>query len=122
MSIHERLEHIRKSEKLSRTKFGRKLGKSEDAIYNLERARASISDEFIELVCTTFNINKDWLVNGSGEMYDISPESLKLSGAFDKILDSKDLSVLVSQILTLSDEKIKVLSDLVQVLSENEKK
>lgn len=122
MNINERLEHIRKSEKLSRVKFGKKLGKSEDAIYNLERDRATISKEFIELVCNTFEINKEWLMYGTGEMYNISPDALKLSCAFDKILDSEELSALMYDIINLNDEKVKILSDLVRVLAENEKK
>lgn len=69
MNINERLEYIRKTEKLSRSKFGLKLGKTEDAIYSLEKNRVSISKEFIELVCNTFNINKEWILKGTGEMY-----------------------------------------------------
>lgn len=122
MNINERLERIRKSEKLSRVKFGKKLGKTEDAIYNLERDRAAISKEFTELVCNTFQINEEWLIYGTGEMYNISPDALKLSGALDKILDSEELSSIMYDIINLNDEKVKILSDLVRVLSENEKK
>lgn len=122
MGINERLESIRKSEKLSRSKFGLKVGKTEDAIYNLERNRASISKEFIELVCNTFNINKEWLVNGSGQMYNISQESLDMSGVLDRIINSEELYKLVHDITELSEEKVKVLSDLVEILYNSEKK
>lgn len=122
MSISERLESIRKSEKLSRSKFGLKVGKTEDAIYNLERDRASISKEFIELVCNTFNVNKDWLINGSGQMYDISQDTLDKSNVLDKIINSEELYNLVHDITELSDEKVKVLSDLVKILYDSEKK
>lgn len=122
MNINERLESIRKSEKLSRSKFGLKVGKTEDAIYNLERNRASISKEFIELVCNTFNINKDWLLNGTGQMYNISQDTLDMSNVFDKIINSEELYKLVHDITELSEEKVKVLSDLVEILYNSEKK
>lgn len=122
MNINERLESIRKSEKLSRSKFGLKVGKTEDAIYNLERNRASISKEFIELVCNTFNINKEWLLNGTGQMYNISQDTLDMSNVFDKIINSEELYKLVHDITELSEEKVKVLSDLVEILYDSEKK
>lgn len=122
MNINERLESIRKSERLSRSKFGLKVGKTEDAIYNLERNRASISKEFIELVCNTFNINKEWLVNGNGQMYNISQDTLDMSNVFDKIINSEELYKLVHDITELSEEKVKVLSDLVEILYDSEKK
>lgn len=122
MSIHERLETIRLNEKLSRPKFGLLLGKSEHAIYNLERGRAAITPEFIPLVCKTFNINQDWFENGNGNMYDIPDESLELGITFNEIIDSKELSKLMRQIVNLSEKKIKLLSDLVDVMSETEKK
>ena len=122
MNINERLESIRKSERLSRSKFGLKVGKTEDAIYNLERNRASISKEFIELVCNTFNVNKEWLLNGTGQMYNISQDTLDMSNVFDNIINSEELYKLVHDITELSEEKVKVLSDLVEILYDSEKK
>ena len=120
-NLGERLELIRKSEKLSRSKFGLKVGKSEDAIYNLERGRASVSKEFIELVCNVFNINPSWLNDGVGEMYNISSAVTDITNTLDKILDSEELYDIVNKLINLTDEKIKILSDLVRVLSDNEK-
>lgn len=121
MSISSRIEELRTAEDLSRGNFGKKIGKTVDAIYNLERGRASIKPELIDLICKTFYVNRDWLVNGEGEMYYISKESLDLGGTISKILDSEQLSILTSQLVNLSDEKIKVIEDLVKLLSENEK-
>lgn len=121
MNIPERLECIRLKEKLSRNKFGAKLDKSGDAIYNLERGRSTIEDDFLDLVCKVYSINKSWLVSGIGEMYNISPENLEISSTLDKIIDSEDLSNLVSKIVKLSPYKVKVLNDLVDIMHENEK-
>lgn len=121
MNISERLEIVRTKEKLSRNKFGAKLDKSGDAIYNLERGRSTIEGDFIELVCKIFKINKEWLINGEGDMYNISPESLEISNTLDKVIDSEELSDLVTKIVALSSHKRKVLTDLVDIMNENEK-
>ncbi|WP_243115001.1 helix-turn-helix domain-containing protein [Paraclostridium sordellii] len=117
----ERIEFLRKKQKLSRSKFGKKLGKSGDAIYNLERGRSSIDSELIENLCKTFHVNENWFIKGEGDMYNISPESSKLSNTFNTIIDSEELSELVSKIVVLSPNKIKVLNDLVDIMHENEK-
>lgn len=122
MKIFERLEYVRKKEKLSRTKFGIKLGnKSEDTIYNLERGRTTITNDIIEEVCKTFKINKEWLENGTGDIYDVSPESLQISDSLSKVIDSEELSELVSKLTKLSRDKIKVINALVDLMPENEK-
>ncbi|WP_270505575.1 helix-turn-helix domain-containing protein [Paraclostridium sordellii] len=121
MDIPERLERIRLREKLSRNKFGAKLGKSGDAIYNLERGRSTIEDDFLESVCKVYSVNKKWLTDGIGNMYNVSPENLEISNSLDKIIDSEELSSLVSKIVRLSPYKVKVLNDLVDIMHENEK-
>lgn len=121
MNISERLELIRTREKLSRNKFGAKLDKSGDAIYNLERGRSTIDNDFLDLVCRVYKINKEWLIDGIGDMYNISPENLEISNALDKVIDSKELSNLISKIVKLNPYKIKVLNDLVDIMHENEK-
>ncbi len=122
MKLSNKLELIRKKEKLSRAKFGKKLNKSEDAIYNLEKERTPIDIDFIDLVCNTFKIDKDWFLNGSGEIvYCTSTESLELSDVLNKIIDSDELTELVSKLTKLSKDKIKALNILVDVMHENEK-
>lgn len=121
MSINLRIEELRNAEKLSRGNFGKKIGKSIDAVYNIERGRAAIKPDLIDLICKTFYVNKDWLLNGEGDMYYISKESLDIGGTISKILDSEKLSILTSQLVNLSDDKIKVIEDLINLLSENEK-
>ena len=69
--IGKRIEFIRKKEKLSRREFGKIVNKSEDAVYNIEKARAKISDDIIYSICNIFHINKDWLINGEDGMLEI---------------------------------------------------
>lgn len=121
MSVNKRIEQVRKSENLSRKDFGLKINKTADAVYNLERSRASITLETIDAICDEFYVNKNWLLDGEGDMYKFNESNINISKAISKILDSKKLSSLTHQLVNLSDEKLKVISDLVSLLSENEK-
>lgn len=75
MNLSERIKQIRKAEKLSQIKFGEKLGVSRDVINNLENSRVDPKPLFINHLCISFNINKDWLLNGTGNMYN-SPNNI----------------------------------------------
>ncbi|UWD55012.1 MAG: helix-turn-helix domain protein [Bacteriophage sp.] len=121
MTVNERIERVRTSENLSRKDFGLKINKSADAVYNLERKRASINLDTIDLICESFYVNKNWLLNGVGDMYSIDESNINIGNTVSKILESKKLSVLAHQLVNLSDEKLKVIYDLVALLSENEK-
>lgn len=122
MSVNKRIELVRSSENLSRKDFGTKINKSADAVYNLERGRASINLDTIDLICNRFYVDKNWLLNGEGNMYSIDESNIDIGNAVSKIIESKKLSKLTHHLVNLSDEKLKVIYDLVNLLSENEKK
>lgn len=69
MFLSERIKQIRKTENLTQAKFGEKLGVSRDVISSFESGRINPKPLFINHLCASFNINKDWLLNGTGYMY-----------------------------------------------------
>lgn len=69
MEIKDRIKIVRKEKGLSQTEFAAKMFMTKDAISNIERGINGASDRTIEMICSTFNVNKDWLVDGEGEMF-----------------------------------------------------
>ena len=67
--MNERILLLRKSLSLSRASFGEKLGVSGDVINNLERGRVTPKDYIIKLICNTFNVREEWLLDGIAPMY-----------------------------------------------------
>lgn len=67
--INKRIKLIRTYKKLTQSKFGEKLGVTRDVISNYESGRVNPKPLFINHLCTSFNINKNWLLNGTGNMY-----------------------------------------------------
>lgn len=66
--MRDRIKILRKALGLNQTEFGNRLGMSRWAIVNIELDRAPIKPLLIDLICSTFGANKEWLVNGTGPM------------------------------------------------------
>lgn len=91
MEIHDRVRELRKNHlKLSQTAFGEKLGVSRSVINNIESnalARPEQKLSLLKLICKEFNVNEDWLLNGSGEMF--TSDSAEYSTMIDQIMDGE---------------------------------
>lgn len=69
--MNTRIKDIRKSQGLSQQKFADVLGIARGNIAAYEVGKNLPSDAVISLICTKFNINKEWLLNGNGDMYNL---------------------------------------------------
>lgn len=102
MLLPERIKEVRKAEKLTQVKFGEKLSVSRDVISSLESGRVEPKPIFLNYLCEVFNINKDWLFNGHGEMY-------------NTLSEDEELAFLMGQI-TADDNPL--LKKLIKILSQ----
>ncbi len=117
--MNERIRLIRKKENLSQPKFGEKLGVSRDVINNLELGRVEPKPLIINHICTTFNINKKWLLTGNGEMYEIPEKDHELSEALANISTSnnEDIKKIVMNLNKLNDRYLNIVEQLIDELS-----
>lgn len=67
--MKERLKLLRKTLKLNQNEFGQKINLSGAQIGSYETGRRDLTTRSIEDICREFNVNKDWLINGTGEMF-----------------------------------------------------
>lgn len=67
--MNERLKELRKSLELPQTAFGKKIGITGGGISLLEKGKRNLTDQMILAICREFNVNEEWLRNGSGEMF-----------------------------------------------------
>lgn len=73
--MNERLKQLRLKLDLSQKDFGSKLLISKDHVSSLETGRRKLTDRIIRDICSKYNVNENWLVNGEGEMLkDITDE------------------------------------------------
>ena len=94
MSIGERLKLIRKESGLNQTEFGARINLSQTTIGLYESDNRVITDRALSQICSTFNINEEWLKTGEGEMRRAtSPLFLR-----DSSLDATDREIIESYI------------------------
>lgn len=73
--MHDRIKAIRKIAGISQEKFGEMLGISRNVVANIECNRYEASATLIELICLKFHVNKNWLMNGIGDMYQTNDDA-----------------------------------------------
>ena len=69
MDIHERLRFLREQLKLTTRAFGASINMSGGAITNMETGSRNVTDRTVRDICQKYNVNPDWLMNGSDPMY-----------------------------------------------------
>lgn len=71
-TIGERVQMIREQaddgSKLTLEKFGNRISLTNQAVSAIEKGRAKPSNSTIDLICREFEINREWLETGVGEM------------------------------------------------------
>lgn len=67
--MNERLKILRKSLGLTQTEFGKRIGMTMQGIQKWEKGKSKPQKSTIKALISTFNVNPDWLLNGTGEMF-----------------------------------------------------
>lgn len=107
MTPGERVKKIRKEKKLTLEKFGERVGVTKQTISRIENGINSLTDQMTISICREFDINEEWLRNGSGDMdAEITKEDY-IVNFVSKILKTQDDSFKKRYISMLSrlDEK-----------------
>lgn len=105
MNINERLKYLRKQElKLTLKEFGKKIGLSESRISNFEKGD-TLTDRNIKVICKTFDVNYAWLVDGKGEIFAHTQDTL-----IDQLCAEYGLNDvqrrIIETVMTLTDDQI----------------
>lgn len=67
--MNERIKQIRLHLGLNQTELGKRLGVTNGAVSKVEAGDNSVSSQFLSALLREFNINKEWLETGKGEMF-----------------------------------------------------
>lgn len=121
--IKERIKEIRKTNKLSQKAFGELLGVSRDVVTNIEYGRVEPKTLLINHICQVFNVNKEWLINGTGDMYIIPLDTIKQAKIVAELNTSDpELMELVENILLLSEDNQDLIKVIIKTLLSKQKK
>ena len=74
LTINERIRYFRKDVlKLNQTDFAQSIGMKQRGASGMEQDGATVTDRAIKSICMAYNVNEDWLRNGTEPMYIQAP-------------------------------------------------
>ena len=117
--MNERIQNIRNSLGLSQEDFAKKLGlKSRGKIANIEFGKTEPDDEFIRLICKTYNVNYKWLVNGIGDMFKEKDNDGDAQAIVDSVMsgDNEFAKKILVKFARLSEERWRQISEILKEL------
>ena len=100
--MNERIKELRKKLGLTLEKFGERLGVKKAAVSKWENGD-NITDQMFKSICREFNVNEEWLRNGTGEMFKPSPSDALYKLKQDYNLSEADY-VMVEKFVNLQPE------------------
>lgn len=75
--MKERIKQLRKALGMTQQKFADAIGVKQNTVAQYEIGRNEPIDSVLNLICKEYNVNPDWLRDGSGEMF-IDPATFSL--------------------------------------------
>ena len=119
--MKNRILKISKDSKLNQEDFGLRLNLTKNYISLIETGNRIPSDRTISDICREFNVNEDWLKNGTGDMYK------EKDGSFSELLveleDSDDdfIKSLITVYMGLDEDSKSALRKIAKGMAEKYK-
>ena len=112
--IGDRITCLIKAKGLSQRKFGETIGVSSGALSQICTGRTSPSASTVKSICLSYNINRNWLLTGEGEMFNAQSEAEELAYLMGAVMYNEEAeyrSEMVRIILDLPDEAIDMIEE-----------
>lgn len=117
--MNERIRKLRRELDLTQQEFADRIGIKRGTIANYEIGRNEPVDAVVSLICREFNVNEEWLRNGTGEMFlpDTNDELGALAERYDLTYADR---VFVEKFVNLNADRrgmfISFMSDVITAL------
>ena len=106
--MKDRIRKLRRGMDLTQQEFASKIGTTANVLTNYETGRRNPSASVINNICKTFNVNEEWLREGTGEMFmelDVEDQLMAWAGKVLGGQDSKFKKRFVTMLMSLSDSE-----------------
>lgn len=108
--MNDRLKELRKYLGYSQREFAEKLYLSSDLISACEVGRRRLTERNVKQICSTFDVNEEWLLNGNGDMF-IDP-TRELEG-------SDEVKNLYKKLLYLEESQREAIEKIIDTFIQN---
>lgn len=104
MTVNERFKEVRKALNLTQAEFAKNIGLKPSTICDTENGRCNVIERNIIAVCKQFNVSREWLETGKGNMF------IEIDKRYDEFFSNyKKLNP------NLQDFLLKVAKDLLEL-------
>jgi len=119
MNIGKRVLIIRKDTlNISQEQFGKPIGLSKSAVSKIEKGIHGLPDSNIISICREYNVNEEWLRNGTGEMFKVDQYNIDfLFGKYGANLNVSQ-KILLAMILRMDEPLKKAADEFIKELCE----
>ena len=112
--IGTRVKKVRLRKGISQEQFGEIIGIKKAAISKIENGENSLSKGNLLAICRQFNVNKEWLINGNGEMFTPKSKEDEIRNFYENAISSNsDIAKIqrkfISTLVSLDEEEWIVL-------------
>lgn len=117
--IGKRVSVLRKTLKLTQTEFAKALSIGQQALSMIESGQRDLSEKNIKLICFSYKVSYDWLVNGIGDMF--QSDDSDAQAIVDSVMtgDNEFAKKILVKFAKLSDEHWKQLQEILTELENN---
>ena len=77
IAINERIRQVRTTLNLTQQDFAEQILIAQSSLGEIESRGRKVSKRVIQIICSRFGVNEDWLNNGDGEMFDKEPPDIR---------------------------------------------
>ena len=109
--MKDRIKEVRKYFNLTQIDFGQRIGVKGNTVTGYETGLRTPSDAVILSICREFNVNEEWLRDGTGQMFEPVSAYEKAYNRFGYIMENSSptkkaaLSVLLDLLYSVPDEQ-----------------
>ena len=117
--MNTRIQQIRKTAKMTQDEFADKIGLSKNFVWMIEKGERTPSERTIKDICREFKVNYDWLVNGTGDMF--QDDDSDAQAIVDSVMtgDNDFAKKTLVKFVRLSEERWRQLQEILEELEKN---
>ena len=122
--MNERIKRIRKSLNMTQEEFSKKIELSRNFIAQVEIGTKTPSNRTISDICKIFDVNEEWLRNGTGEMFVQKTKDEQISEMLGEIQKAGEDTIkhrLVSALANLDEDGWDSLEKLIDSIAKKNK-
>ena len=101
--MDERLKQLRKELGLTQQEFSDKIGIKRNTFAQYENGRNEPIDAVVRLICSTYNVNEEWLRTGAGEMFVSKNTNMRVQAWIEKVLAGRPEDIRYRAVSLLAD-------------------